>query len=150
MAPRPVEYIVIHCSATKPSMDIGAKEIDRWHKDRGWRMIGYHLVIRRDGSTESGRPLNADHVLEPNEVGAHVEGKNSVSIGICMVGGVTEASVNVPENNFTPDQWDTLVRIVAIYRKQFPGAKVVGHRDLNPGKACPSFDVGAWLRGALP
>lgn len=145
MAGRAVQYIVIHCSATRPSMDVGAKEIDKWHRAQGWRMIGYHLVIRRDGSTETGRPLNEDHLLEPEEVGAHVEGYNSISVGVCMIGGVSEHDVNVPENNFTDDQWQTLPRVIAAYQKQFPGAKVVGHRDLNPNKACPSFNVAAWL-----
>lgn len=141
---REVQYIVIHCSATGPSQDIGAREIDLWHKAKGWRMIGYHLVIRRDGSTETGRPLDSDHILNPNEVGAHVEGYNSVSIGLCMVGGVDVN--NKPDNNFTAEQWATLERIVPLYCKQFPTAKVVGHRDLNSKKACPSFDVAEWLR----
>lgn len=130
-------------------MDVGAGDIDKWHRARGWRMIGYHLVIRRDGSTETGRPLSSDHLLESEEVGAHVEGYNAVSIGICMVGGVSEGDVSVPENNFTRDQWQTLRRVVDIYQKQFPDAKVVGHRDLNKNKACPSFDVAAWQRGLL-
>ena len=51
------EYIVIHCSATKASMNTDAKEIDRWHRQRGWRKIGYHWVIRRDGVVEEGRDL---------------------------------------------------------------------------------------------
>ena len=63
------DYIVIHCSATKPSMDhVDAKEIDRWHRQRGWRKIGYHWVIRRDGIVEEGRELG--------EVGAHARGFN--------------------------------------------------------------------------
>jgi len=55
--PRFVDTLIIHCAATPPSMDIGAKEIDRWHKEQGWSEIGYHFVIRRDGTIEKGRPL---------------------------------------------------------------------------------------------
>lgn len=140
-----VEYIVIHCAATKPSMDIGAKEIDEWHRLRGWAMIGYHRVIRRNGQVEYGRPLNQDHVLEPNEVGAHVEGFNSRSVGVCMVGGVEEKDGLTPENNFTAAQWGALKALVAGWRDQFPKATIVGHTELNPGKACPSFNVQEWL-----
>ena len=49
--------IIIHCSATKPSMDIGVKEINEWHLQRGWSGIGYHYVIRRNGDLETGRDL---------------------------------------------------------------------------------------------
>lgn len=130
------EYIVVHCAATKPSMDIGKKEIDKWHKDRGWKGIGYHDVIRRDGSLEFGRGVN--------DVGAHVEGYNSTSVGICMVGGI--ADDGAPEDNFTPAQWKSLKRVLRFYKIMFPGAAIVGHRDLDPHKACPSFDVKQWLR----
>lgn len=142
---RTVEYIVIHCSATRPSQDIGAATIDMWHKAKGWLMIGYHRVIKRGGTVENGRPLDADHILEPNEVGAHVEGFNSRSVGVCMVGGVTEADINIPENNFTLEQWAALKMLITAWREQFPDATIVGHTELNPGKACPSFNVREWL-----
>lgn len=140
-----VEYIVIHCSATRPSQDIGAAVIDGWHKAKGWLGIGYHFVIRRGGMQETGRALNDNHILEPNEVGAHVQGFNSRSIGICLVGGVTEDDVNVAENNFTMAQWAVLRELVLKMMGQFPHATVVGHSTLNPGKACPSFNVEEWL-----
>lgn len=141
-----VKFIVVHCSATPPSHDIGAAEIDMMHKQRGFAMIGYHRVIRRNGVIELGRPLDEDHVLEPNEVGAHVEGFNSRSVGVCMIGGVTQANVKVAENNFTPEQWYALKLVLRGLKTQFPTAKIVGHHELNPGKACPSFDVQAWLK----
>lgn len=139
-----VEFIVIHCSATRPSQDIGRDEIDTWHKGRGWLMIGYHIVIRRNGTIETGRPLDMDHVLEPNEVGAHVAGFNSRSVGLCMVGGVSE-DAGVPEDNFTKEQWAALDAQIMLWREQFPYAKIVGHRELNPHKECPCFDVEEWL-----
>jgi N-acetylmuramoyl-L-alanine amidase len=131
------EYIAIHCSATKPSQDIGATEITQWHKANGWKTIGYHKVIRRDGVIEDGRPLT--------EPGAHVQGFNHCSIGICMVGGVDEKGN--PENNFTQSQWDSLYGLVRSLLDEHPKAKVQGHRDFpNVNKACPSFDVKAWLK----
>lgn len=142
-AAREVRYLVVHCSATPPKMDIGRKEIDQWHKTRGWSGIGYHFCIRRNGIQELGRKLNEDHLLETLEIGAHVEGYNSQSIGICLVGGVDE--MGRAQENFTKSQYDTLETLLNALADQFPGAEVKGHRDF-PGvsKACPSFDVGEW------
>lgn len=137
---RTINRIVIHCAATGPNQDIGAKDIDRWHRERGFTRIGYHYVIRRDGTLETGRPVE--------EVGAHAVGHNADSIGICMAGGVSQPGPNgKPENNYTPAQWATLKRIVGELRQRFPKTDILGHRDL-PGvaKACPSFDARAWAK----
>lgn len=129
------DYIVIHCAATPPKADIGRKEIDQWHRDKGWAGIGYHYVIRRNGELEIGRAEDA--------VGAHVENHNSNSVAICMVGGIDTSGA--PDNNFTREQWDTLPNIVARLRERYPNAKVLGHRDFKGvAKACPSFDVPTW------
>lgn len=133
------DYIAIHCAATRPSMDIGAAEIDRMHRQRGFKCIGYHKVIRRNGTVEDGRPLD--------QIGAHVENWNSVSVGICMVGGVSEKDINVPEANFTKAQYETLERLLAELRIKYPKAHIQGHRDFpKVAKACPSFDVATWLK----
>lgn len=132
-------YIVIHCSATRPHQDIGAREIRKWHMAQGWSDIGYHYVIRRNGKREKGRALDA--------IGSHVAGHNADSVGVCMVGGVNRRDWLKPENNFTKEQWATLRSTVAELLKRYPRAKVLGHRDF-PGvqKACPSFDARAWAR----
>ena len=91
---RDIKKIIIHCSATSAEMDIGAKEIAQWHKDRGWSDIGYHFVIRRDGTIEHGRPVERP--------GAHARHHNNDSIGICLVGGINESGE--PDSNFTFDQ----------------------------------------------
>ncbi len=135
---RPIDTIILHCSATPPDMDIGAAEIDIWHKGRGWKRIGYHFVIRRNGTVERGRPLA--------QIGAHVEGHNRRTIGICLVGGVRDHGAHPPaENNFTPAQWAALRALVVDLLGHFPKAGVIGHHDVEPHKACPSFDVRAWL-----
>jgi N-acetylmuramoyl-L-alanine amidase len=131
------DFIVIHCSATPASMDIGAKEIDRWHRAKGWFKIGYHFVIRRDGTIEHGRELN--------EIGAHAYGVNDRSIGICVVGGVAKDG-KTTEENYTASQWVTLEKLVTELEEQFPQAKTVGHRDVTPGRDCPCFDVATWNR----
>ncbi len=133
--PRFVDTLIIHCAATPPSMDIGAKEIDRWHKEQGWSEIGYHFVIRRDGTIEKGRPLE--------NIGAHVRGHNKGSIGVCLVGGVDEKGK--AKSNFTGPQWLSLERILYQFKAEYPEGKVFGHNDFDKGKACPSFSVKKWL-----
>lgn len=142
MDAKDVKYIVIHCSDTTPNMDIGAKEIDLWHKQNGWDGIGYHLVIRRNGTVEPGRPL--DRALTPGwqlHPGAHVAGYNSVSIGVCIVGGGGR-----DRPNFTSAQWASLAIVTNFLTLCFPAAKILGHRDLDPHKDCPCFDVAKWLK----
>lgn len=135
LTPEKIAYIAIHCSATQPKSDIGAKEIDRMHRQRGFLRIGYHYVIRRNGVVEKGR--------EDNEIGAHVEGFNSVSLGVCMVGGI-DANGNA-EDNFTADQYAALGSLVAELHTKYPKAVIQGHRDFpNVHKDCPCFDVKRW------
>jgi N-acetyl-anhydromuramyl-L-alanine amidase AmpD len=130
------DFIVVHCAATKASMDIGVREIRQWHVQKGWLDVGYHFVIRRNGTVEDGRPHDV--------VGAHVEGFNSRSIGICLAGGI-DAKGN-PENNFTPEQFNSLKLMLIAQMRTYPHATVVGHNDLFKGKACPSFKVSTWLQ----
>ena len=134
--------IVLHSSATRPSMDIGVKEIRSWHVNppRSWSDIGYHLVIRRDGSIEKGRDWDRQ--------GAHASGFNrnpkdgKLTFGICLVGGVTENNVNIAEDNFTDEQWSTLNRILKEII-DFTGIKTIkGHNELpnHASRGCPSFN----------
>ena len=128
--------IVIHASATPETMDIGVEEIRRWHRQKGWLDVGYHKIVRRDGTIEDGRPLNVP--------GAHARGYNHLSVGICLIGGV-ESDVKSPEANYTHAQWDALRDLVYDLKTMYPSAILVGHRDLpNVNKACPSFDVQEW------
>lgn len=129
------DHIVVHCADTYARMDIGAFEIGQWHRQRSWLAIGYHFVIRRDGTVESGR--------EEDVVGAHVAGHNYTSVGICLVGG--KGDDNDPEDNFTDAQYRALEGLLAAELSLHPEAKIVGHNELNDGKACPSFDVQKWL-----
>lgn len=133
------DWIVIHCSATRPSQNIDAAEIARWHRMRGFVGIGYHYVIKRDGTVERGRPEDT--------VGAHVSGHNHNSIGICLVGGVSEKDVNKPESNFTKAQLAALKALIVDVRTRYPNTKVQGHRDFpNVNKACPSFNAKWWAK----
>jgi len=136
-----VRFLVVHCSDTPPDMEIGVKEIDRWHRQRGWLGCGYHLVINRAGEIEHGRDITTP--------GAHVYGYNHESIGICLVGGMNKLT-REPEENFNDGQFLQLKGLLTNLQEQFPKAEVVGHNELNSHKACPSFDVQAWLRETWP
>lgn len=133
------DTIAIHCADTPASLDVGAAEIRKWHvEERGWIDIGYHIVIRRSGKIEYGRPLWA--------VGAHVEGHNSTSVGVCMVGG-SDGKGNA-QDNFTPAQWIALGAVIRMLRitPTFDITTIRGHRQFaGVTKMCPSFDVTAWL-----
>ncbi len=151
---RAIDMIVVHCSFTKPRANqqprIGVAEIRRWHTDpkkmvdgknvggRGWSDIGYHYVIKRDGTLQVGRPLE--------RAGAHARGHNKHSIGLCLVGGMDKRT-SAAVDDYTDAQWQTLRMTVGGLEVQFPNALVVGHNSLS-SKTCPNFDVGAWWAGA--
>ncbi len=127
---RTINEIIIHCSATKEGNKISAATIDRWHKDRGWRCIGYHYVVRIDGSIEYGRPVQ--------DIGAHVKGRNKHSIGVCYIGGL-DADME-PKDTRTRDQKESLLYLLKTLKRLHPDATIHGHREFA-NKACPCFDA---------
>ena len=132
------DSIIIHCAATKASMDIGYKEIRKWHvEDNGWDDVGYHFIIRRNGQLEKARPEGYS--------GAHAPSHNSRSIGICLVGGM--ADDGGPENNFTLEQFLTLKDLVNMIMDKYSDiTEVLGHCDVQENKPnCPGFNVKEWL-----
>lgn len=142
------DFIAVHCSATPPSVKVTMAIVRGWHKARGFIAEGYHYLIRRDGGLEIGRPEGV--------VGAHVEDYNHNSIGICLAGGVAEGFVphkpgqpwkgDGAQDNFTPEQFATLKKLLKELKGRYPNAVIQGHRDFpNVKKSCPSFDVKRWL-----
>ena len=136
-----VTSIVIHCSATPPNGYVNnAYRIHRLHVDsNGWDAIGYHYVIGRDGSIEGGRPTH--------RTGAGVRGHNAGSIHVCLIGGLN--AENAPTGaEYTRHQWLELSRLVRALEIKFPlvAGNVIGHRDIDPMKACPCFGVAEWYR----
>lgn len=137
-----LRWIVIHYSATPIEGDFTAADIDRMHRARGFKEIGYHFFIRKDGTIEKGRDTDRPGHFEQ---GAHSRGENDASIGICYEGGVKRGDVNTGLDTRTPEQTAALISLIRDLLKRYPGAEVVGHRDM-PGAAtqCPGFDAGAW------
>jgi N-acetylmuramoyl-L-alanine amidase len=172
---RGLNGIVIHCSATPNGKSFRAADINNMHKTRGFKRdsqavrtknpelpnIGYHYVIGIDGKVEEGRGLE--------EIGAHVQGSNAKTIGICMIG----------TDKFTEQQWQALRELIihlagkikgklcmtaesALAAYKDMGISIKGHRDYSPDlngdgqitrnewiKICPGFDVAAWIKGGM-
>lgn len=137
--------LFVHCSYTKPDQDIDAETIRGWHvNERGWRDIGYNAVITRKPELQAGRDLDQDgDFLE--EIGAHVRGHNTHSIGVCLVGGMDYDGH--ADFNFTRGQMRLLEIFINDCFKRYPNLIVRGHRDVDPDKACPCFNVQEWWYG---
>lgn len=130
---RTINYLVVHCSATPEGKPFTVKDIDQWHRARGFKGIGYNYVIYLDGTVHEGRDVNL--------IPAHVEGHNRDSIGICYIGGC-DASGKKPKDTRTPQQKAALLELLKALRKLYPNAQILGHRDFaGVNKACPSFDA---------
>ena len=125
---RLITLIVIHCSAVRPDQMSSVAQIDTWHHDRGYKFgVGYHYVIRRDGTIEAGRPEWM--------VGAHCVNHNKYSIGVCYEGGLDARGQ--PADTRTAEQKATLRQLLTDLHRRYPRASIVGHHDLNPQKDCP-------------
>jgi N-acetylmuramoyl-L-alanine amidase len=140
---RTVNEINVHCTATKPEWMAGKHgleridEIRRWHvQQNGWRDIGYHWIVDRDGQVYSGR----DEVLE----GAFEPKVNKTAIGVCLIGGFGSSATDNFAANFTPEQDEALRGLIADLHGRYRIAKVTGHNDYA-AKACPGFKVDRWL-----
>lgn len=129
-----VKYIVVHCTGTKPSGNTDARAIHRYHtQQRGFAMIGYHYLVKTDGTVETGRPLFLQ--------GAHCRAArmNSQSIGVCYVGGVDANGVQADTR--TDEQKRALRWLITSLKMSYPNVRVIGHRDVESGKSCPCFDA---------
>lgn len=142
---RKITELILHCTASQEGVNQTVAAIRNYHiKKKGWSDIGYHFVIYLDGSIHTGRPLD--------KIGAHCPGHNSNSIGICYVGGL-DKNKN-PKDTRTDAQKKGLLELLTQLKKQYPNAKIIGHRDTSPDlngngtvepsewiKSCPCFDA---------
>lgn len=128
---RPLDKIILHCSATREGQHITVDTMRQWHLKRGWKDIGYHYVIYIDGSVHEGRPIE--------QVGAHTQGQNTGSIGICYVGGV-EKDGKTPKDTLNELQEMAMVNLINELRDEYGELSLHGHNEFA-AKACPSFKV---------
>lgn len=127
---RELKEIILHCTATKEGQDYPVEQVRKWHLDRGFNDIGYHFLIRLDGTVEAGRPLET--------VGAHCQGHNANSIGIAYVGGLDKNGR--PKDTRTLPQKEAMRRLVYDLKQYFPRLEVHCHNEYST-KACPCFSV---------
>lgn len=127
---RTIKEIIVHCSATKEGQDFTVADIKKWHLARGFSDIGYHYIIYRDGSIHTGRNVNIS--------GAHCEGHNSHSIGVCYIGGLDKNLK--PKDTRTDAQKDALLKLLKQLKQLYPKATIHGHYEYA-NKACPCFNV---------
>ena len=125
---RNIKQIIVHCSATKEGQDFKAKDIKRWHLERGFSDIGYHYVVDLDGTIEEGRSLEL--------IGAHTKGQNRDSIGICYIGGIDVSGE--PKDTRTTQQKAALWLLIKKLRERFGNIPVYPHYKYS-AKTCPCF-----------
>ena len=128
---REIRWLILHCSAVKPDQTSSLRQIDAWHRERGFAGCGYHYIIRRDGTVEKGR--------KEELAGSHCLGWNAHSIGICYEGGLDAGGH--PADTRAKAQKEIIISLLHELKKRYPHAQVKGHHDFNSHKACPCFDA---------
>lgn len=142
-----LKYLVIHCTATPAGREVTADEIRVWHtapapKGRGWKQVGYTDLFHLDGTVERLVENNEDGWVDDWELTNGAKGYNSVSRHIVYVGGCDKTLA--PKDTRTDAQKEALRRYVLAFHAAHPTVKIIGHNEVS-SKACPSFDVRAWL-----
>lgn len=143
-------YLVIHCTATPEGREVTSADIRRWHTSpvsvggRGWKQPGYTDIIHLDGTVERIVANNEDANVDPWEITNGATGYNSVSRHVVYSGGMTK-DMKAPKDTRTPAQRKAMEEYVRDFHRRFPTVKIIGHNEVA-AKACPSFDVQAWLR----
>lgn len=144
---RQIKQIIVHCTATRPdwwekkTINEQVKEVEKWHVvDRGWKAIGYHYLIGRNGEVVQGRPIEM--------IGSHARGHNKDSIGIALFGGFGSDADDLATEHFTPLQLAAAYDLIRKLQGQYNinNERVIGHNRIS-SKACPGFRVQKWLAG---
>jgi N-acetylmuramoyl-L-alanine amidase len=127
---RDIKYIAIHCTAGPATQTTKAIK-DYWKNNLGWKSVGYHYLIGPDGTIEN--------LASESEVTNGVAGFNSVTVHISYKGGVD--ANNKPKDTRTPQQNESILKLLKELRKRYPKAIIQGHKDFGAKKACPSFEA---------
>lgn len=140
-----LKRIVIHCTDTPQGREVSKYDITRWHKNpkplgNGWTHYGYHLLVHLNGDISLLQPLPKTNNMTNDCVANGVKGYNADSLHVCYVGG-REKTTKKHIDTRTPAQKLVLQEIVRSLRNRYGHLAVVGHRDLNPARACPCFDA---------
>lgn len=144
-----LQYLIIHCTATPEGREVTSADIRKWHTSappvgRGWKQVGYTDMIHLDGKVERLVENNEDGIVDSWEITNGATGYNQISRHIVYVGGVAKDG-KTPKDTRTEAQKRTLQIYVKNFHERFPDVKIIGHNEVA-AKACPSFDVQAWLK----
>ena len=127
---RKIEYLVVHTTATPQTATVQSIQ-NYWRNNLKWKSPGYHIIIDKDGNlhrlSELAKPTNG------------AAGFNSVSLHVSYIGGIDKNGK--PIDNRTDEQKASLIEVLTEWKRLFPNAKIVGHRDLGAKKACPCFNA---------
>lgn len=130
----PVREMILHCAdiptgmAFRRSSVEWVKEVDAWHKKRGFRGIGYHYVITPDGECSPGR--------RDYQIGAHTAGHNVGTLGVLLLEREAVEQIAPFSRYFSAHQWRAVRDLAFFYGIE----KVSGHNDYA-NKLCPGFKV---------
>ena len=127
---RDIKYIAVHCTAGPATQTTKAIK-DYWKNNLGWKSVGYHYLINADGKIEQ--------LAQESEITNGVAGFNSVAVHISYKGGVD--ATNKPKDTRTPQQKESILKLLKELRKRYPKAIIQGHKDFGAKKACPSFEA---------
>ena len=128
---RDIKYIAVHCTAGPATQTTKAIK-DYWKNNLGWKSVGYHYLINADGTIEQ--------LAQESEITNGVAGFNSVTVQMSYKGGVD--ATNKPKDTRTPQQKESILKLLKDLRKRYPKAIIQGHKDFpNVKKACPSFEA---------
>ncbi len=145
-----LKRLVIHCTDTPEGRKVSSDDIRHWHTSpvskggRGWQQVGYTDMFHLDGTVERLVKNNEDANVDPWEITNGAKGYNSTSRHIVYVGG-RAATSKTPKDTRTEEQKEAMKQYVLDFHRRHPDVAIVGHNALS-NKACPSFDVPAWLR----
>ena len=146
-----IKYLILHCTATPEGRPVSKKELIKWFTDpvplgNGWSKPGYRTMVHLDGQSSDLVDFDNDGWLEWPEVTYGAKGFNSESIHISYVGGVQKYNIKIPKDTRTAAQIKTLRAHTEAILSYHPDIQILGHNEVNPHKACPSFNVSRWLQ----
>jgi len=148
-----LDFLVLHCTDTPEGKAFYKDDVIRWHTSpvakggRGWKTPGYSDMIYLDGSLVNLVPFNTDDTVDPWELTNGVKGLNARARHLVYVGG-SDNKTRKPKDTRTSAQRYALEIVVKEAVLRHPRILVMGHYQAPSaaGKACPSFEVPAWLR----
>ena len=132
------DYIVVHCSKTSETEDIGVNELRAKAIEEGWSDVGFHFVIKRDGTVEEGRAIDT--------IGGHLFGWDSICLGICVIGGIGPNTESGSTTNYTQAQTKSLIELLIKLRKEYKAAICAPFDFPGVTDSSPYFDIKEWVK----